>query len=80
VHVGALGSEDLRIARLAVFHDVFSWRERIAGMPGDRRPLPSLRRVLRQQRLLAMSIDDTKAGGKRGKSKTRTSSKQEPRR
>jgi hypothetical protein len=35
VHVGALGSEDLRIARLAVFHDVFSWRERIAGMPGD---------------------------------------------
>jgi hypothetical protein len=35
VHVGAVGGEPLRLRRLLVFHDVFAWRERIAGFPGD---------------------------------------------
>ncbi len=35
VYVGALGSRPLRLAGLSVFRDVFAWRERIAGMPGQ---------------------------------------------
>ncbi|MBL8729037.1 MAG: hypothetical protein JNM25_11440 [Planctomycetes bacterium] len=40
VHVGVLGAETLRLTRLQVFRDVFYWRERIAGFPGDRGQWP----------------------------------------
>jgi hypothetical protein len=40
VHVAALGSTPLRVTRLSVFRDVFYWRERIAGFPGDRGQWP----------------------------------------
>ena len=37
VHVAALGPADaaLRVRRLAVFHDVFAWRDPIVGLPGQ---------------------------------------------
>lgn len=35
VYVGAIGATALRVSRLLVFHDLFVFRERIAGMPGQ---------------------------------------------
>lgn len=37
VHVAAVGPADaaLRLRRLAVFHDVFAWRDPIVGLPGQ---------------------------------------------
>jgi hypothetical protein len=40
VHVGVVGTTPLHLTRLQVFRDVFYWRERIAGFPGDRGQWP----------------------------------------
>ncbi|MBX3462568.1 MAG: hypothetical protein KF830_05325 [Planctomycetes bacterium] len=40
VHVACTGAWELRLGRLVVFRDVFYWRERIAGFPGDRGQWP----------------------------------------
>lgn len=40
VHVGVVGAVPLRLTGLQVFRDVFYWRERIAGLPGDQGQWP----------------------------------------
>lgn len=40
LHLGVAGIRDLRLASVGVFRDLFAWRERIAGMPGERGDWP----------------------------------------